>query len=296
MVHHSQYINWVFTLNNYTDEDVERLNDLGDQVKYLIAGKEVGEAGTPHLQGFVSFARRVTMRKCKDVLGGNPHVESARQVDNAIEYCKKDGDYFEIGQFRRAGSRSDLDAFKADVKNGMLSLKEIRENHSKVYAKYQRFCVEYIQDNYETPPLEMHQLRQWQQDLNVILNREPENRVINFLVDEVGNTGKSWFAHYYKSLHEKVQILLPGKKADMAYVLESGIRVLFIDAPRSKQGEYLQYDFLEEVKNGYVFCAKYESRFKTFGKVHVVVLMNELPDMTKLSNDRYNIIHIRNND
>ena len=67
--------------------------------------------------------------------------------------------------------------------------------------------------------------------------------------------------------------------------------VLF-DCPRSKQGEYIQYDFLEEVKNGYVFSGKYEPRIKRFKVPHVVVAMNEYPDMEKLSADRYNIITI----
>lgn len=78
----------------------------------------------------------------------------------------------------------------------------------------------------------------------------------------------------------------------MAYSLSEDIRVLFIDAPRSKQGEYIQYDFLEDVKNGRIFSGKYESRMKRLGPCHVVVMMNELPDMLKLSEDRYNIIEI----
>lgn len=67
---------------------------------------------------------------------------------------------------------------------------------------------------------------------------------------------------------------------------------MFVDAPRSKQGEFIQYDFLEDVKNGYVFSTKYESRVKTLDNVHVVVNMNETPDMSKLSADRYHIIDI----
>ena len=67
----------------------------------------------------------------------------------------------------------------------------------------------------------------------------------------------------------------------MTYFLDTSIRVLFIDAPRSKQ-EHLQYDFLEEVKNGYIFSSKYKSRIKRLQNVHLVVLMNEAPDMTKL--------------
>ncbi len=130
--------------------------------------------------------------------------------------------------------------------------------------------------------------------MNTALNLPANDRTITFLVDTVGNSGKTWFSHYYASLHANVQVLLPGKKADMAYALDSTIRVLFVDAPRSKQGEFIQYDFLEDVKNGYVFSPKYESRVKHLSKVHVVVNMNEMPDPHKLSHDRYNIIHVNN--
>lgn len=161
-----------------------------------------------------------------------------------------------------------------------------------MYAKYTRFCLEYIQDHYPAKELPKHPLREWQQRLNEDLNRVPDDRTITFLVDLMGNSGKTWFAHYYASLHDNVQVMLPARKMDMAYALDSTIRVLFVDAPRSKQGEYIQYDFLEDVKNGYVFSTKYESRLKTLGKVHVVVSMNEMPDLTKLSSDRYNIIQV----
>lgn len=46
-----------YTLNNYTDEElafVQRLVDPQD-VKRHVCGKEVGEAGTPHLQGAITF-------------------------------------------------------------------------------------------------------------------------------------------------------------------------------------------------------------------------------------------------
>lgn len=78
----------------------------------------------------------------------------------------------------------------------------------------------------------------------------------------------------------------------MAYALDPTIRVLFMDAPRSKQGEFIMYDFLEDLKNGFVFSSKYESRVKRLARVHIVVNMNEHPDMTKLSADRYHVITI----
>ena len=75
----------------------------------------------------------------------------------------------------------------------------------------------------------------------------------------------------------------------MAYVVNEDNKVFFFDCPRSKQGEFIQYDFLEELKNGFIFSPKYESRVKTLRTPHVVVLMNEYPDLEKLSADRYSI-------
>jgi hypothetical protein len=64
----------------------------------------------------------------------------------------------------------------------------------------------------------------------------------------------------------------------MAYALRPFLKVLFLDAPRSRQGEYIQYDFLEDVKNGYMISTKYESKAKMYAPIHVVVNMNEEPD------------------
>jgi len=287
---------WCFTLNNYTEEDlviVDGLIDACEECTYLIYGKEVGESGTPHLQGFVSLSARVRLSQIRTLFGSSPHLEVSRNAIASIAYCKKDGDVYEFGNFVGGqGSRGDLDAFKAAVKAGTYDLKSIREDHSEVYAKYTRFCLEFIQDHYPVKGMDEHELKQWQADLKQILDGEPDDRTIIFVVDPIGNSGKTWFSHWYSQKTPACQVLLPGKKADMAYALDSTIRVLFVDAPRSKQGEYIQYDFLEDVKNGYVFSTKYESRVKTLSKLHVVVNMNESPDTTKLSQDRYQIIDV----
>jgi hypothetical protein len=283
---------WCFTLNNYTDEDVARLRALEETVAYICFGREVGESGTPHLQGFVSFTERKRLAQCTEILG-QCHVTVARTIKNAIEYCKKDGDYEEYGvQPIGVGGRSDLDAFKEDVKGGTLSMKVLREKHSDVVAKYHRFAHDFVQDHLPRKEVPPHVLNDWQQRLNHDLNMPPDDRKVIFIIDRTGNKGKSWFSHYYCTLHDNAQVLLPGKKADMVFALDPTIRVLFIDAPRSKQGEYLQYDFIEDVKNGYIFNTKYESCVKSLGPIHVVVNMNEMPDMSKLSEDRYDIRNI----
>jgi hypothetical protein len=52
----------------------------------------------------------------------------------------------------------------------------------------------------------------------------------------------------------------------------------------------MNYSFLEAVKDGVVQSPKYESRVRYFNKVHVVVLMNQMPEMSELSEDRYDIV------
>lgn len=286
--------NWCFTWNNYNDESISLIMSYENNpdFKYIIFGKEVGESNTPHLQGFVSYTNRRRFNQVQRDFPGC-HLTITRMVSNAIEYCKKDGDFTELGEApTTSGHRSDLEDFKNAVKEGCLDLELLRETYSEVYAKYPRFCLEYIEDNRPKKSIECHPLRDWQQDLNAVLNLTPDDRTIFFVVDLIGGKGKSWFAHYYASLHNNVQVLLPGKKADMAFTLKNDVRVLFLDAPRSKQGDFIQYDFLEDVKNGYVFSGKYESKMKILAKVHVVVNMNEYPDMSKLSRDRYNIINL----
>lgn len=290
---------WCFTLNNYDDDDIARLEQAGDSVSYLCFGKEVGDSGTPHLQGTVVFKKKVRFSGVKSVVGDRAHVEVCRRLSESIDYCKKDGDFTEIGTVpvRKAGHSTPFEAFKGAVASGeVTSLVDAREKYPGVYARYPRWCIEYLGDAAgSNHKVEVFPLRVWQASVNEELKLEACPRRIKFVVDPVGNSGKTWFARYYQeyvSDQNLCQIMEPGRRADMAHALKETIRVLFMDAPRSKQGEYIQYDFLEAVKNGLVFSGKYESRVKRLGPVHVVVFMNEDPCPKALSEDRYDILRI----
>ena len=61
---------WVFTLNNYTDEEVQSLLDMTDQTERIFVGYEIAPTtGTPHLQGYVYFKNAKTMSAVKKALG-----------------------------------------------------------------------------------------------------------------------------------------------------------------------------------------------------------------------------------
>lgn len=284
---------WSFTLNNYTPADLDRLTNPLEGVDYIVFGREVGESGTPHLQGTVCFSTRKRLQQVIAIIG-QCHAQPTRQLLESIEYCKKDGDFTEWGtppqvsQSSQSKSVSDLEAFKQSIKEGVFDEKVLRELHSSAWAAAEKFCRQYIDDNKPKHTVEPHPLRPWQAELYSTLIQSPDPRKIYFIIDRKGNEGKSWFARYFKGMHgDTTQIICPGRKVDMAYVVKETTKVFFVDCPRSKQGDFIQYDFLEELKNGLIFSSKYESKCKELPTPHIVVLMNEQPERGKLSDDRY---------
>jgi len=93
MPQNSKVRNWVFTINNPTEEPTE----LPPGVRYLVFGREVGEQGTPHLQGFLVFQIAQRFSAVKAIFP-TAHIEAAKgSFEQAADYCKKDGDFVELG-------------------------------------------------------------------------------------------------------------------------------------------------------------------------------------------------------
>lgn len=288
--------NWCFTLNNYTDDHIAHLRSLSDNdvVSYIVFGKEVAPTtNTPHLQGYISFKKLHRLNQVRSLLSG-AHLTVARgTATQNREYCCKDGSFEEYGDLSKLrskqGTRGDLDEFKDSVNAGITTMKELMEVHTEICAKYPRFVKEYINAQREVAPPEAHPLKEWQQELNNILSRPPNDRTIHFVVDKEGGKGKTWFAKYYCSLHEgEAQYMEMAKKSDMAYALDPKIRVLIVNCTR-QQVEYMNYSFLESVKDGMIFSPKYESCTLRMNKCHVVVMMNQNPDESKLR-DRKSVV------
>jgi hypothetical protein len=95
MSQNPRYRSWCFTLNNYTDEHLEKLGAL--ECKYIVYGKEVGANGTPHLQGYVTFKDPIPKKRAiKRLRGAHVSVAKGNALQN-YEYCTKDGAFTERG-------------------------------------------------------------------------------------------------------------------------------------------------------------------------------------------------------
>ena len=81
---------WVFTWNNYPTDWLALVAPAFEGSAWL-AGEEVGESGTPHLQGYVEFPVKVRPAGYKG-LPKQIHWESARgDKASNVNYCTKEG-------------------------------------------------------------------------------------------------------------------------------------------------------------------------------------------------------------
>lgn len=128
---------YTFTVNNWTEEEYQAIMDI--ECLYLIVGEEVGENGTPHLQGFIYFKTQRHFNAVKKLMP-RAHLEKAKTLGPAIEYCKKEGKFREKGvapigdvgkkctQQERAEKNKRLRDTPLNelVENGEINIKEVR--------------------------------------------------------------------------------------------------------------------------------------------------------------------------
>ena len=144
---------WCFTENNPT-RTVLFPDGLPDGIKYIVYQLERGEAGTPHLQGYVYFAKQQRMSWIKKITSKTAEgvvftvferahlLEAKGNAEQNKTYCTKaegrlEGPW-EIGTMPKGqGERTDLAAAAASLmKDG-----DIRAVDPAVFLKYASGCL-----------------------------------------------------------------------------------------------------------------------------------------------------------
>lgn len=91
----SRHRSYCFTLNNPDEKDLDNLINL--EFKYMILGFETGKKGTPHIQGYIQYHNPASFTKARlDLIGSHVEVAKGTPKQN-IDYCSKDGDWYEYG-------------------------------------------------------------------------------------------------------------------------------------------------------------------------------------------------------
>lgn len=118
--------NVCFTINNYTNADIEALDSW--ECIYMLYAKEIGEQGTPHLQGYFEMETQMTLSALKKKLHSTAHFEKAKgtaehnykYIVGPFEDLEKskpfNPEHVIRGAPKKQGKRSDLEATREVLK------------------------------------------------------------------------------------------------------------------------------------------------------------------------------------
>jgi len=127
---------WCFTVNNPGGFDDIDIQVMSGESEYCIRGKETGEEGTPHYQGYVYFKTLKSLAQLKKYLP-RAHLERQRGTfDEAIVYCQKDGDWEEWGD-RPSGPSGQANQWKEVLQLARAGeVQKIEDNYPAIFLRY----------------------------------------------------------------------------------------------------------------------------------------------------------------
>lgn len=315
--------NWCFTWNNYSEEDYIRISSLSSQqCNYVIVAKEVGDNGTPHLQGYIELCKpsRLTgVKKLLDELRGKSspiHLEprAAACRDRAILYCKKStqpkdqwlalkelgNEYGRDAVFKETihkvsaqGHRSDWDAIrdKCKVANSLADVADDYPEHAIRYSTGIMSLIASYKQRHEIDALKAQfehnfELRPWQATLVKEIDNSVGTGIVRWIFCDTGLTGKSELAKWL-AIYRGALAISNGRTADIAHAW-NGEQLVILDISRTSE-ERLNYDALERLASGLIFSGKYNSAPKIARRPYIVVFANCLPIWQTLSVGRWNV-------
>lgn len=143
--------NWVFTLNNYTEEEETLIKGL--ECKWLVFGHEhTNGEGTPHLQGAIAFKCQRWFKALKALIP-RWHLEKMQGTcEQSRDYCtKEDKNFFEKGEMpvdrsKNVMTSSDWEAYVEAAKEG-----HFEEIPAKYWVRYQNSFKQIFSDAKKDP-------------------------------------------------------------------------------------------------------------------------------------------------
>lgn len=153
---------WIFVINNYTDLDIASITDMcickfGTKGVYLMMGFEVGEQGTPHIQGYLYFKEARTRKAISSDIP-RAHLECAQgSPEDNIRYIV--GPYKDKKTGKTKGVNTDIYEYGRRPSQGKASYNKVVEamedprNHIHLYTQYRKAFKE-LQAN-DTPSIKV---------------------------------------------------------------------------------------------------------------------------------------------
>lgn len=301
----SRFTRWILTFNAET----ETLMDIRDAIaerwselaRYVIVALETNGTGGLHMHAFIWLHHRMASSKLIQewpfLQGVNFACCGTQQSDKIINYVKKQGEWEEWGNRPYVGnpnpdkpkkmSRNEkITSIIRRLSTGELSRAEAMledttlwmERGEEMLRMANLLRLERDRKNFSSPPL-----RPWQADVEKLIVEQGDREIL-FVVDTVGNRGKTWFCSYMRTKYGAL-ILTESETRSASYLWQMEQMVLF-DIPRSAVPSYAT---MEQIKNGFIISEKYKVQTKTQPDMKVAVFMNQEPASGHLSFDRIRV-------
>lgn len=269
----------------------------GGKINYLIMGLEIcPKTKRKHIQGYIELKNQCVLKGAQKILGDkNAHFEKAKG-NNAqnMKYCKKGGNFKESKNAHRSKTSlcnvKDYESFIKHNKSDWVIL----DQSPKLFLGYMN-CKKMIintlqgkkQHDYSMKWLNKFIPNKYQLIMLEHIFKQNE-RQITWVCDKKGGCGKTWFSKWFLILG--AFRVTNSKSKDICYAYNYQDVIIF-DFSRSLE-EYVNYDILEQLKNGMIFSSKYKTSNKFFEPPKIIVMANFLPKLEKLSMDRWDILNI----
>lgn len=152
---------WTFTINNWVEDDIRVIHNWPS--KYVIFGKEIGEQGTPHLQGYCILNGMKRLSGVKK-LHNRAHWEVAKgSTSDNVRYCSKDDNFIEIGDRPSDDGSRGGQAEKARWEAAKTAAIEGRVDDvpADIYVRYYRTLQQISKDHMRKAPDANHVTGLW---------------------------------------------------------------------------------------------------------------------------------------
>lgn len=245
---------WVFTLNNYTDQDITEVKqNLTDCVDFVV-GREVGTNGTPHLQGVMKWKNARHFAAVQKMFNSRAHWEQCKNWNASVNYCKKENNYI--------------------CKNEEKTLEEQYDD--------------YMHETYDGTTW-----HEWQNEILELIKTPPDSRTVNWYYETKGGVGKSFLCKYLDWKYDTVICNGKADNVFNClknYIdnEKKFPKIVIMDIPRSMQ-DYVSYQAIEKIKDGLLYSGKYEGGRVRLLPLHLIIFSNEEPKYSELSFDRWRV-------
>ncbi len=256
----SPAVKWCFTHNNYDNKTIEFYSSMiKEKCKVGFFSKEVGEEGTPHLQGYIEFKKK--SRPCSaNLFASHGHWEKSKgTLKENFDYCMNSED------------------------------KGRGQERAFTFGRVPK----------ELKCLKMNEFLNWQKQALTLYNENiNDDRHIIWIFGDP-EIGKSAFVRYMLIKHEIILASSGKYRDIINLVFNQDLeldRDIIFDIPLEAQGK-VSFQALEKIKDGMIVNTKYEGGFKVFNPPRIMVFANSEPEYEgKIARDRFRCYRITGKD